>query len=215
MATSLPIAVTAPPPPTFAPPIVTLDAARTGIGATVSATIANGTGKAGDWIGLYEASGAPTSYLQWQYLNRSHNKPSSGATAATVSFTLPLTAGTYNVRLFTDDSYKLTATSEAVRAVPPTLTVGRSAGAGDTVTVTIANGPGAQGDWVGLYNASGALAEYLQWQYLNGSQSGPGNGLSAATISFTLPSAPGTYNVRFFASNSYTLLATSEALVVP
>jgi len=212
--TSLPITVTAPPPPVLAVPILTLDATTTGIGATVSATIANGTGKAGDWIGLYEASGGQTSYLQWQYLNRSHTKPANGVTAATVSFTLPLTVGTYNVRLFTDDSYRLTATSGPITAVPPTLTVRRSAGAGDTVTATIANGPGAQGDWVGLYDANGALSEYLQWQYLNGSQSRPANGSSAATVSFTLPSS-GTYNVRLFAKDSYTLIATSEALVVP
>ena len=47
--------------------------------------------------------------------------------------------------------------------------------AGDSVTATIANGPGLARDWVGLYSSNGATL--LNWKYLNGSQTVPGSGL--------------------------------------
>ena len=213
MTTSATITVSAPPPPALPTPTVTFGPSTVGIGATVRATIANGTAKAGDWIGLYETNGTQTSYLQWQYLNGSYQKPAAGLAAASVLFTLPLTTGTFHVRLFTNDSYVLTATSEAITTVPPTVTLSRADAS--TLTATIANGPGAQGDWIGLYNAAGTQTEYLQWQFLDGSHNRPLNGASAATLSFAVPAASGEYNVRLYARDSYTLIATSETLIVP
>ena len=211
MTTSPTITVSAPPPlPT---PSVTFGPSTVGIGATVRATIANGTAKAGDWIGLYETNGAQTSYLQWQYLNGSHQKPAAGLAGASVLFTLPLATGSFHVRLFTNDSYALMATSEAITTVPPTVTLSRADAS--TLTATIANGPGAPGDWIGLYDAAGTPTQYLQWQYLDGSHNRPSGGASAVTLSFTVPVASGEYNVRLFSRDSYTLIATSETLVVP
>jgi hypothetical protein len=213
MTTSATITVTAPPPPVVPTPSVTFGPSTVGIGATVRATITNGTAKAGDWIGLYETNGGQTSYLQWQYLNGSQRRPAAGLAAASVLFTLPLATGTFHVRLFTNDSYALTATSAAVTAVPPTVTLSRADAS--TLTATIANGPGAPGDWIGLYNATGTPTQYLQWQFLDGSHNRPPNGAAATTLSFTVPAASGEYNVRLFSSDSYTLIATSATLVVP
>ena len=53
LATSAAITVTPPPPPT-----ITLSATTIVSGATVTATIANGPGNAGDWLGLHGASAA-------------------------------------------------------------------------------------------------------------------------------------------------------------
>ena len=36
----------------------------------------------------------------------------------------------------------------------------------------------------------------------------PNNGLPSATIPFTVPTTPGTYELRFYANNLYTLLAS-------
>ena len=185
-------------------------------GGTVTGTIANGPGTPGDWIGLFDIASGATSYLQWQYLNGSSSKPAAGLKNATVTFTLPLTPGTYELRLFANSSYTLAATSAPIKVAAASLTLESGAVvAGGTVRVRIANGLGRPGDWVALYGANGSSIEYLQWQYLNGSQEKPAVGVTDATLTFTVPSTPGTYNLRLFMSSTYQLLATSEALAVP
>jgi hypothetical protein len=79
--------------------------------------------------------------------------------------------------------------------------------AGQTVTATVVNGPGKATDWVGLYpaGATSAIANRLAVQFLNG-LGASASGVSGGTLSFKLPSAPGTYNVRFFFNNSLTVL---------
>ena len=84
-----------------------------------------------------------------------------------------------------------------------------------TVTATVANGPGTAQDWVGLFATSATGANYVAWQFLNGLQSPPATGSSGASLTFTLPATPGTYNVRFFQNNTLTLLATSGPITVP
>src|SRR6185503_6130120 len=81
---------------------------------------------------------------------------------------------------------------------------------GGVVAATVANGPGNARDWIGL-SATGDSTS-LEWKYLNGTQTAPGAGLSAAVVSFTMPTIPGTYVLRFYAGN--TLLATSATITV-
>ena len=71
-----------------------------------------------------------------------------------------------------------------------------------------------RGDWVGLHRASAADETYVDWKYLNGTQTRPGSGLTGAAVAFTMPAAPGTYNVRFFLNDSLTKLATSATITV-
>ena len=85
---------------------------------------------------------------------------------------------------------------------------------GATVTATIANGPGNSPDWVGLFATGAPPARYLDWQYLNGTLTAPVPGLTGGTLTFTLPLTPGTYHVRFFLNNTYTVLATSATITV-
>src|SRR5436190_1123048 len=97
----------------------------------------------------------------------------------------------------------------------PTVTVASTtAMPGAAVTVTIANGPGNQTDWVALVPASAADTGYLTWAYLNGLQTAPAVGLTAATLTFSMPATPGAYNLRLFANNSPTKLATSATVTV-
>src|SRR5712691_4700973 len=190
---------------TITAPSITLDAAEGTAGGTVTATIANGPGTPGDWAGLFDANGTP---VQWLYLNGTHTLPAGGLKFATVTFTLPATPGTYQVRLF-NATYTLVATSGPITTSAPSVTIGATTGtAGGTVTATIANAPGTPGDWVGLYDANGTP---VQWQYLNGTQTLPAGGLKSATVTFTLPATPGTYHVRLF-NATYTLVATSGTI---
>src|SRR5437667_7869669 len=77
------------------------------------------------------------------------------------------------------------------------------------------NAPGNPKDWLALY-AKGALdSAYLDWFFLNGTKSAPAAGLTTATVPFTLPKMPGTYEVRFFANNTYQGLGTTPMVTVP
>jgi hypothetical protein len=87
--------------------------------------------------------------------------------------------------------------------------------AGGTISFQVVDGPGNVGDWVGLYAAGAAdRGEYLQWKYLNGTQSPPASGRTSSSLQFTAPQAPGTYNIRWFANHGYTKLATSVTITV-
>lgn len=81
--------------------------------------------------------------------------------------------------------------------------------AGSTVSVSITNGPGNATDWIGLYTAGTSDFSYLNWCYMNGTQTAPATGLTNATFGFPLPSTPGDYEFRFFANLSWQRLAVS------
>ena len=96
----------------------------------------------------------------------------------------------------------------------PTLSVSTTAVAmGESVQVTVADGPGDRSDWVSLAEVGSAANSYLDWQYLNGTRSIPATGQMSAELAFTMPLTPGEYELRFF-MNSYNLLATSPVVTV-
>ena len=125
------IGMAAPPPPSIqingSTSPVTVSA-----GATISATVANGPGNPGDWLGVY-AVGAPTVYgnpPSWKWLStddaRGSIPPAPGVTAGTVHLVVPKQAGQYEVRFFSNNSFTLGATSAAITvqitAPPPVPT---------------------------------------------------------------------------------------------
>ncbi len=131
-----------------------------------------------------------------------------------MTFTLPL-SGTYEVRFFQKNTYTVLAASGPLTVAAASVSLSTTTVApGATVTATIAIGPGNASDWVAVYAAGAPMANYLQWQYLNGTQTLPTEGLSGAVLTFTLPLTPGIYELRFFRNNTYTLLATSATITV-
>src|SRR5439155_773253 len=54
---------------------------------------------------------------------------------------------------------------------------------------------------------------YSDWKFLNGLRTAPATGLTAATLTFAMPSTPGAYTLRFFSNNTYTLLTTANVTV--
>ena len=93
----------------------------------------------------------------------------------------------------------------------PTTTVNP----GSTFTVSVAGGPGNPTDWVSMSATSAPDTTLLYWQYLNGQRTTlPTTGLTSATLQFVAPTTPGTYNIRLFASNGWTKLATSASINV-
>jgi len=186
-------------------------------GGTVTVTVANGPGNATDWVGLFTTAAADTLMLDWKYLNGQKTAPATGVTTATVTFTLPLSAGTYNVRFFPNNANISTVTSATITVQQGAMTMTvtpLSVSPGGTITVSIANGPGSAGDYVGLFTTTALDAVPLDWKYLNGTRTQPIVGLMSATVTFTMPATAGAYNVRFFANNSLTRLAVSSTITV-
>lgn len=85
----------------------------------------------------------------------------------------------------------------------PSVTFDKSSYApGEAITVTVNGGNGNPTEWVALYVASNPDSAYSfqnNWKYLNGSQNPPAKLPSyPVTLTFSAPSAPGTYNFRYF-----------------
>ena len=53
-----------------------------------------------------------------------------------------------------------------------------------------------------MYATGAPAANYLQWQFLNGSHTAPTAGLSGAARTCTLPQTPGTDELRFFRNDT-------------
>jgi hypothetical protein len=110
-----------PPPP---PPTIQINGSAGPVtvsaGATISATVANGPGNPGDWLGVY-AVGAPTGTgnpASWKWLSTDDTRgsvpPAPGVTAGTVHLVVPAQAGQYEVRFFPNNSFAVAATSAAI-----------------------------------------------------------------------------------------------------
>jgi hypothetical protein len=212
--------VTLPVPGLPASPTPTLSVSLTSMspGQALQVKVANGPGNTTDWVGLFPATAADGAPLVWRYLNGMQTAPASGLTSATLTFTMPQTPGTYDFRLFRSNSLTKLATSVTVTvqasATPTVTPSATTVGPGQAVLVTVANGPGNTTDWIGLFGRTTADGSPLAWRYLNGTQTPPTSGLTSATVTFTMPQARGTYNFRFFRSNSLTKLATSVTVTV-
>ncbi len=141
--------------------------------------------------------------------------PGVGLSATSFDVTMPMTPGTYNLRLFQNNGSTRLATSATITVQAATVGVNVTTVApGGSVTVTITNGPGFVLDWVGVHGTGDPDLTYQSWRYLSGTQTPPVSGLTAATFPVTMPEEPGTYNLRLFRNNGSTLLATTVTVTV-
>jgi hypothetical protein len=138
--------------------------------------------------------------------------------------TAPNANGSYEARFYSNNSFTVLArTTFAVQASAPppspSITVDGLSNAvvtqGASIAVAVANGPANPADWVGLYAAGAPDVPLptLGWDWLNGTQTQPSTGVSAATIMMTAPNANGSYEVRFYSNNSFTVLARTTFTV--
>src|SRR5262245_25017081 len=187
-------------------------------GSPLTIAVAGGPGNATDWIGLFPAAAGDGGYLDWRYLNGATAPPASGVTSATLTFTAPVAAGAYELRLFANNTYLRIATSGPVTVIasPAALTVNgvapptaAPAEAATMAVVALTGGPANATDWIGMFAVGAGDGQYLSWRYLNGSTSPPVAGLSSATLDFLLPGDTGSYEFRLFANNTYARLTTS------
>ena len=59
---------------------------------------------------------------------------------------------------------------------------------GSTVSVSVTNGPGNATDWIGLYAVNASDVSYLNWRFMNNTQTAPATGQTSGTVNFPLPS---------------------------
>jgi hypothetical protein len=194
------------------PPVSVNVPATVQAGAPFTARVADGPGLMGDWLGIYTQGESYDQYRNWNYLNGAWSRPATGLTQANVSMVAPMTAGTYFVRLYENDSTTLRATSAAIVVTPPSLVTASLSGG--NINVSIQNPPGDRADWVGLFPIGAADTAYVAWEYLNGSQSLPGSAVANPSFQIGMPVTPGTYELRLFHAGGLSRRATSAQFTV-
>ncbi len=187
------------------PPSLTVSATSVTGASSVTVTLENGLGGSADWLALASSSSANTSYVQYTYVG-------AGVTTRTWTVTMPATAGTYEFRLFLNNTYTRAATSAPITVLPPTTTPSLTVSAtevqgGTNVTVSLADGYGGSGDWLAFAATSASNTSYAQFTYV-------GTGITTRTWTVTTPLAGGTYEFRLFVNNTYTRVATSPTISV-
>ena len=91
---------------------------------------------------------------------------------------------------------------------PPSLVPSPlSVSPGSRINVTLANGFGNAGDWIGFASTASPNTSYQTFTYV-------GTGVTDRTWSVTAPATPGPYEFRLFLNNSYTRAATSATVTV-
>ena len=106
--------------------------------------------------------------------------------------------------------FNVTSSSVSLAATPTSV----PAGASFTVTWTQIPNP-TNRDWIGLYAPGSSDTAYLDWMYVNCSPS-PSVPIASGTCSFPISSSrpPGTYEFRLLPNDTYTRIATSNAVTV-
>jgi hypothetical protein len=187
LATSVPIVVTWPASTITVNGLSLPDNVISYPGRTVTIQVNDGTGSRTDWVGLYGVGAPATSYASWQYLNGTQTPPSSGVYGATLTFQLPMQIGTWEFRFYANGGYTLLATSSVVTSENQVFTAGR-------LPPTATN-------------------ERLTWKYLNNSQTAPATGVSAATVTMTLPEGLDKYVFEFHPNDTSNTIGQSTTII--
>jgi hypothetical protein len=186
-------------------PSVSADSPSLVAGGTVTVSWSGiATPTATDWISLVPAGAADAAYIAYWF--------TTGTTAGSRVVTLPeaIVSGTYELRLFAQNTLRRLAVGSPLTISGPALTAGpASLTAGATVTATWSGiAVPTSTDWIAFVPTGSPDAAYVAWGYTGGTSSGS-RGLSLPpTVS------PGTYELRLFAHNSLQRLAVSNTVTV-
>lgn len=202
-------------------------AAPTGItvtaGGPVTVDVSGGPGNTTDWIGLFPTGAPDYGSLTWSYLSGTTTAPPTGLTAVTFSRPAPVTAGTYEWRLYASDSNTRLVTSGTLTVTATTATLGVNGTAapnpltlvaGTNLVVTLANGPGNPGDWIALAPVGAPATTIADWRYLNNTTVAPTSGTTSATVTLVAPTTTGDYELRLFPATQATKLVSSGVVTV-
>jgi hypothetical protein len=200
---------------TVAAPLVTVSSTTARVATAVTVAVANAPGNLADWVTLVPVGAPSSAYVDYRFMNGLKSEPATAISDATLTFNMPLAPGAYEMRLLANHTYTVLATSATIIVPEPTISVSESAAApGSQVTVTVSNGPGKPADWVALVPAGAASQAYVDYRYMNGKKVVPAAGVSDATLTFTMPTTPGSYELRMFLNNTYTSVTVGPTIVV-
>jgi len=172
-----------------------------------------------DLIGLYAPGTADTALLTGIFVSCTYT-PGNARAVGACAFVIPpgLVPGVYELRLLANNVFTPIATTGVLTVTPPTaLTVSApmvtTSGGMDVAWTGIAT-PTAT-DWIGLYTPGAPDTVFLAWSYVSCTQT-PGAARAAGACPFLIPAglAPATYELRLFANNVFTRLATSALFTV-
>ena len=207
------------------PPAITVTPTSVLAGGTVTAafsSIANPSSQ--DWIGLYVAGTADTAWKDYFYAGSCTKTPGTARASGSCQVSVPasLSAGTYEMRLFSNGSWTRLAVGNTFTVTasnnPPAITVTpTSVLTGGTVTATfssIAN-PSSQ-DWIGLYVAGTADTAWKDYFYASSCTKTPGTARASGSCQVSVPASlsGGTYELRLFSNGSWTRLAVGNTFTV-
>src|SRR5207302_2687318 len=102
-----------------APPTLSVNTTSAKAGASVTASWGGVTGATtNDWIGVFHPGDADTAYLDFEYDSSCTKTPGSVSAAGSCGFPMPATAGTYELRLFSNGGFTRLAVSGPITVTP-------------------------------------------------------------------------------------------------
>jgi hypothetical protein len=209
LATSDTIVVGDPSPPPTPDPSVDVSKTIVITGEIVTATLRDGPGNQNDWMALV-AVGDPTgSWVEMTYVP-------AGETGMSWDVVMPATAGDYEIRLLAEGTENVLATSATISVEevvePPSndphiALSATTAMTGETVTATLSNSPGNAWDWMVLVEVGKPSGKWQRMTFVPAGETG-------MTWDVVMPGTPGDYEIRLLKGGTYSVLATSDMIVV-
>ena len=98
-------------------------------GAVARVAVSDGPANTTDWIAFYPVGAADTGYLAWQYLTGTTAPPGVGLSTAALTFSVPVSPGDYEFRLFANNGFTRLATSTVVTVAAPSSETAVNGGA--------------------------------------------------------------------------------------
>jgi hypothetical protein len=185
--------------------ILTVSPLECNIGDTLTVTFHGAPGNPatspylGDTIELFPCGASNISQaLAVQYLN--------GSMDGTLTFTAPSQVGTYNIRMLAEGIATIDVTPDIYVHTQAVLSAPGVADSSGAITVTYSGAPGAQSDWIGLYETEAMGGRFVASQPLNGAKSG--------VLTFNTPDKLGAYDFQMFTGGMPAALATSNDVQV-
>ncbi|MEE8130423.1 MAG: S8 family serine peptidase, partial [Vicinamibacterales bacterium] len=204
LATSPTVTVTDPIPPP--PPQLGVSETNVAPGDPITATVTDGPGGVGEILAIAKVTDPDSTFSDYVFV-------AGGATTFNWTINAPGNEGDYEFRLLATDFSRL-ATSATV-VVGPASTPGPATLAvsatdvqpGDTVTVSLVDGPGGSSDWMTLAEIGDPASSLFNYVFLPA---------GATTFDWTvsMPSEPGNYEFRLLENGTYNIVATSAAVTV-
>jgi hypothetical protein len=179
-------------------PALAVSTAAVAPGASITVTLVDGTGAAGDWLAFAPAAAVDSGYLKYTYVG-------AGVTTRTWTVSAPATPGAYEFRLYANNGYTRIATSGRVTVAGAITSLSpASAPAGSPAFTLTVHGSGFDAGTIVRWNGADRTTTFVSAAQLQAAipaadvaKAGtahvtvfsPANGLSAA-VPFTIAAAP-------------------------